>query len=159
MSDNDIPLIIQDGSTPFGATVIDLAEVRIRFGISDRKAGAPCEHKRMIYSVSERRVWCEDCDRTIDSFDGFMSIVTHFQAMTSAWKDKVRKADEALKAVIGRRAAKIIDKAWSGNEMAICCPHCRTGLLPEDFLSGGGSQVSAEIERARRARKAEGEKP
>lgn len=158
MSDKDIPLIIQDGSTPFGASVIDLAEVRIRFGVSDRKAGRPCEHKKMIYSTSERRVWCEECARTIDSFDGFMSIVNNFQAMTSAWKGKVRKAEEALTAVIHRRAAKIIDKAWSGQQMAICCPHCHTGLLPEDFLSGG-SQISAEIERARRARKAEGDKP
>lgn len=152
MSDEtDIPLIVQDGSTPFGAAVIDLAEVRIRFGISDRKVGRPCEHRNLIYSREERRVWCEDCTRTIENFEAFMIFTEHFQKMERAVRGKQHLVDKALTATVTRRATKVIDRAWSGNQMAICCPHCRAGLLPEDF-ENGLSQISAEIERARRAR-------
>lgn len=158
MSDKDIPLIERPGSTPFGSPVIDLAEVRIRFGVSDRKVGRPCEHKAMVYSATERRVWCEDCERTIDSFDAFHTLTKHFHAMECAAKHKLETARRAEALTINLRAAKVFDKAWRGNQMAVSCPHCSTGLLPEDFISGG-SQVSAEIERARRARKAaEGKK-
>lgn len=149
MADKDLPLVCEEMSTPFGAAVIDLAEVRIRFGITDRKAGRPCEHRQLIYSQSERRVWCEGCERTIDSFDAFMTITHHFQAMERAVRSKLERAKAALEATVTRRAAKVIDRAWSGNQMAIQCPRCRAALLPEDFADGC-AQTSAEIERARR---------
>lgn len=148
MSD-DVPLIEIQGGEPFGAPVIDLAEVRIKRGFSDLKVGRPCEHKRLMYSTTERRVWCEDCSRTIDGFDAFMTVTNHFHAMELAAREKLRRAKDAEALTISLRAAKVFDKAWRGNQMAVSCPHCRTGLLPEDFLSGG-SQVSADIERARR---------
>jgi hypothetical protein len=148
--EKDIPLIEQPGSTPFGSPVIDLAEVRIRFGKADLRKGRPCEHRALIYSRDERRVWCEDCERTIDSFDAFMTLTTHFHTMERAATGKQAKADEALARTIVRRAAKVLDKAWG--KMAPLCPHCRTGLLPEDFADGFGSAVGIEIERARRKR-------
>lgn len=150
----DVPLIADPMATPFGSPVIDLAEVRIRFGRADRKVGIPCAHKNLTYSREERRVWCDDCERTVDTFDALMTVAAHFHKMEYAAQAKMHRATEALKATVTRRAAKVIDKAWSGNQMAIACPHCRTGLLPEDF-ENGGSQVSAEIERARRNRPAQ----
>ena len=134
--------------THFGAEIIDLDGVRIQFGV--RKArGSRCEHRNMLYSREESRVWCKDCDRTIENFDAFMTLVTHFQDMSRAARRKMEKADEAEKASINRRAAKEIDRAWSGNCMAISCPHCAGGLLPEDFERGVG-QRSREMELARR---------
>jgi ribosomal protein S27E len=151
MPDKEIPLIHQPGSEPFGQPVIDLAEVRIRMGYSDHKVGAPCKHHALIYNTTERRIWCEDCERTIDSFDAFMTVVGNFHPMINAAKHALKRAKDAEAQTITLRAAKVFDKAWRGNQMAVSCPHCSTGLLPEDFMSGG-SQVSAEIERARRLR-------
>ena len=155
MSDKpiDAPLVSTPGSEPFGQPVIDLAEMRIKRGRSNVSVATPCKHRALIYSQDERRVWCEDCERTIDSFDAFMTVVGQFHPMVNAAKHALRRAKEAEAMTITLRAAKVFDKAWRGNQMAVSCPHCRTGLLPEDFLSGG-SQVSAEIERARRGRQA-----
>lgn len=147
----DVPLISTPGCEPFGQPVIDLAEMRIKRGNACARRAAPCKHRALIYSQEERRVWCEDCERTIDSFDAFMTLVGKFHPMVNAAKHALERAREAEGFTISLRAAKVFDRAWRGNQMAVCCPHCRTGLLPEDFLSGG-SQVSAEIERARRAR-------
>lgn len=150
------PLKADEGGTPFGTPPIDLAEMRIKFG---RPAPGPvklCEHRTLIYSTSDRRVWCEDCERTVDNFDAFKTVVDHFHAMERQARAKLRNAEEAEKAVIHRRAAKVFDRAWSGRQMAVCCPHCRGALLPEDFQHGG-LQVSAEIERARRARQQHGD--
>jgi hypothetical protein len=149
---NDIPLFADEGGTPFGSPVIDLAEMRIKFGRSDTKVGKPCEHRAVIYSRSERRVWCEDCERTIDTFDAFMTVVAHFHSMEAAAKAKLAAAKTAEALTINLRSAKVFDKAWRGpHQMAVACPHCRGGLLPEDFIHGG-SQRSAELERARRAK-------
>jgi ribosomal protein S27E len=149
--DSDPPLIVRDDMTPFGAQVIDLANVRIQFGVPDPKRGRPCDHLNLLYSTAERRVWCEDCTRTIDNFDAFMVFTKYFREMEAAARAKMAVAKQAEAATINRRAAKVIDSAWSGHQMAVCCPRCGGGLLPEDFAFGV-SQVSAEIERARRKR-------
>lgn len=152
MTDDDVPLIEQEGSRPFGSPVIDLGEMRIRFGLPDPKRGPPCKHRDLLYSPKDRRIWCADCERTVDSFDAFIILTSAFHDMISAARAKMARADQALAATISRRAAKEIDRAWGGHQMAICCPRCGQGLLPEDF-EHGVSQVSADIERARRSRK------
>jgi len=145
----DVPLMIDPGSTPAGATVVDLSEVRVRWGRT--KTGTKvCEHKKLIYSTTERRVWCEDCERTIDNFDAMMTMVKHFGAMETAARYKLKVAEEAKQATLVRRAAKSLDRTW-GHKMAACCPHCRRGLLPEDF-EGGGAAIARDLEIARRKR-------
>lgn len=148
--DKDPPLeVIEDGGRYVGQ-VVDLADVRIRQGRTPYKF-KNCDHHSIIYCTSERRVWCEDCKRTIDNFDAFLIFTRKFEEMVRDARHKMDRADEAMKSSVRRRATKELDRAWSGRaEMAVCCPHCRTGLLPEDFADRGSSRVSAEIERARR---------
>lgn len=134
-------------------TVVDLASVRVRSGRSTTKPSEKCEHRQMTYDLIERRVWCEDCKRTIDNFDAFDVLVRHFAEMEAAAKQKTHRANEAMQASIVSRATKALDHVWRGKKMAPCCPHCRAALLPEDFANGVGSAVSREIEVARRARK------
>ena len=149
MADN--PIDPRPDATPMWAEVIDLAEVRVQFGLP-RNRHDRCEHRSLTYNVDERRVWCKDCERTIDGFDAFMVLVRGFAAMEQDARHKLEKAEEAKNAHLGRRAAKALDKAWSGQQMAVACPHCRGGLLPEDF-DGRLSATSRDIELARRARK------
>jgi Zn finger protein HypA/HybF involved in hydrogenase expression len=152
----DEPIVPSEGSRPFGAEVIDLDGVRIQHGMPVYRKGGSCQHHHLAYNPGERRVWCEDCERTIESFDAFMVVVKSFQAMARAARHNMEKADAALKATINRRAAKEVDRAWSGRGMAILCPHCQGGLLPEDFV-GGGALCSRDIELARRKRAKEQE--
>ena len=143
------PIDPRPDSTPRWAEVIDLAEVRVEFGLP-RNRHERCAHRSLTYNVEERRVWCRDCERSIDGFDAFMVLVRNFAAMEQAARAKMTQAEEAKSAHIGRRAAKKLDQAWSGQQMAVGCPHCNGGLLPEDFEHVG--MRSRELELARRAR-------
>lgn len=134
------------------AEVIDFGTVRLRRGRSNYRT-KQCAHRSMIYSHSERRVWCEDCNRTIENFDAFTTLVVHFEEMARDARHRLAKANEALQATIHRRATKAVDKAWSGSLPALGCPHCGGGILPEDWQEGAMSQSSREYEVARRARK------
>jgi hypothetical protein len=142
--------------TPIHPTgeLIDLAGVRIQRGIPKYNPNQ-CKHKNILYhcSHSERRIWCSDCERDIEPFDAFMIFARQFEEMISEAQDMRQKAAEALRTTARLRATKVLDKAWSGNVMAVACPHCRGGLLPEDFARGS-DQTSREIEIARRNRKA-----
>ncbi|MGX1693191.1 hypothetical protein [Brevundimonas naejangsanensis] len=132
------------------ASVISLADVRVSRGWS--RQSKVCEHKSLVYSSRDRRIECKDCDQPIEAFDAFMTLVRHFDSMEDAARRREHQTKEAAGAVIVRKAAKALDKAW-GRKMAPCCPHCDRGLLPEDF-ERGGSQIGQDFERARRKRPA-----
>jgi hypothetical protein len=147
----DIPLeVLADGGSYCG-TVVDLADVRIRLGRTRVGPGLKqCEHLSLIYSPTERRVWCEDCERTIDNFDAFLIFTRKFEKMLSEVRHRQNTASEALKSSARLRATKELDRVWSGRRMAPCCPHCNKGLIPEDFAGGCRSTISLEWEMARR---------
>lgn len=153
MSDRAIidPSEAENAHLQASASVISLADVRVSRGWS--RPSKVCEHKSLVYSSRDRRIECKDCDRPVEAFDAFMTLCRHFDSMETAARLREHKTSEALSAVIVRRAAKALDKAW-GRKMAPCCPHCGNGLLPEDFETGGGSQIGQDFERARRRRPA-----
>ncbi|NEI70981.1 hypothetical protein GR212_15480 [Rhizobium lusitanum] len=145
------PIEENPGSTPYSSPVIDFAQVRVAFGLP-KFHNKICRHRRLTYNPSERRVWCQDCESTVDNFDAFMTITSHFHDMERAAQAKLTRAAEAEKATLVKKATKNIDRAWNRQRpMAICCTHCGGGLLPEDYESGG-SAVSRDIELARRKR-------
>lgn len=129
------------------AQVIDLAEVRVSRGWTKGKV---CEHLSLVYSTKERRIECKHCDQPVDGFDAFMVLCRRYDDMEAAARRREHRTKEALAAVVIRRAAKAIDKAW-GRKMAPLCRCCRRGILPEDF-SEGGSAIGMELEAARRAK-------
>lgn len=150
----DNPIIPLPDAQPFCAEVIDLAGIRVQWGLEKIGKYHPdaCKHTKLVYSSESRRVWCDDCKRTIENFDAFMVLVNGFERMEADARRKMKKADEAMSDTIHRRATKAIDKAWSSSLPAIGCPHCRKGLLPEDFEKGVQSRSSREFEMARRGK-------
>lgn len=146
------PIIDDEGSRPYGQPVVDFGDIRIAHGLP-KFHHQICKHHSLVYSQRERRIWCKECESTVDGFDAFMTITSHFQQMELAAQSRLSKADAALKATLVKRAAKNLDQMWNKQHpMAISCPHCRGGLLPEDFQTLG-SATSRELELARRARK------
>jgi hypothetical protein len=140
------------------AEIIDLAGVRVQWGLSKTPKVNRCMHKNLTYSSAERRVWCQDCKKTIDNFDAFFVIVQGFQKMEASVRQKMEKAEAAMKSSLRRRASKAIDDAWSSATPAICCPHCKGGLLPEDF-ENIPAKTSREYEIARRRKKSSNQRP
>lgn len=135
----------------YGVNVVDIGEARVSRGKS-RRPFTSCRHLRTVYDTSERRIWCEDCETTLDPFDAFMSLVVNYD---TAHKKLLKVYEEVLEArehSLVSRAAKSIDKVWRGKTMAPCCKSCGAGLLPEDYADGARAKVSREMERARRKR-------
>ena len=147
---NDPPLEVLPDGPCFKNTVIDLAGVRVRHGRTPYKSGEPCKHLTLIHSESERRVWCEDCNRTIDNYEAFKIFARHFSEMVSKAEYRLAEANAAMSKAARGRAVKTLDRIWSGNVMAVQCPHCKGGLLPEDFADGASASWSREMELAGR---------
>ncbi|MHC2016276.1 hypothetical protein [Methylobacterium sp. CM6247] len=151
---SDEPIIPPAETDRFVCDVIDLASVRVEWG-RNQNPKAKCAHKSLVYNEGESRVWCQDCERTVENFDAFMVIARSFQAMIAEVRRKNAKADEAMTATVNRRAAKEMERTWNA-KMGVVCPHCRDVLLPED-IEKGTSSFSREMELARRARAAKSE--
>jgi len=155
MSDIDTPIDpAHPDATPWSKPVIDLGDMRISYG-RPRYPEKICKHRSLVYSTEERRVWCKDCQRTVDNFDAFMVLANGHHDMVNRLKRKVKEAEEIKQAYIHRKSAKELDLAW-GKKSAVGCPHCGRGLLAEDFATGC-RQSSREIELARRRREKGGE--
>lgn len=137
----------EDPDGQLSAPVVDLAGIRLRRGFS--AGGILCLHRRLTYSTQERRVWCEDCKRSVDSFDAFMLLTRGFEAMVRDAQRLQRAAQEAHDAKLHLIAAREVEGIWRGRR-AVKCPHCRRGILPED-VTGGGSWCRRDHELQRRA--------
>lgn len=144
------PLEPLEAGGQWDAPVVDLAGYRVRAGRTPWKSEKDrCKHRQVIYSTTERRVWCEACNSPVDAFDALMTVVHHFEDMEREARRRIHKAQEDAEAVIVRRAAKEFDRSW-GRKMAPCCPHCHRGLMPHDFAEGAQSAVGFEYENAKR---------
>jgi hypothetical protein len=107
----------------------------------------------MVYDKQERRVWCKDCENDVNAFDAFMLLIENYSGAISQLNRDREELDGAMQFSAHQRATKALDEAWRSHKMCPCCPHCKSGLLPEDFADGIGARVSKEYERARRTKK------
>jgi hypothetical protein len=130
-SSKDPPLEVPPDGGCYLSEVVDLASVRIRLGRMPFKAKV-CEHRSLLYSPTERRVWCEDCERTVDNFDAFLIFTRKFEEMLSEARHKMQVADEAMKSSVRRRATKQLDRAWG--KMAVCYPIATAACFPKISL-------------------------
>lgn len=138
---------------PHGDNVISLSGVKIARGFSTENYIDKCKHLNIVFDHSERRIWCDDCKRTIEAFDAFLIFTRYFENMDAEARSNFHESREALKSSARLRATKALDRIWSGNVMAVSCPHCKGGLLPEDFSEGTRYSWSRELEIAERKSK------
>ncbi len=137
-----------------GVTVVDIGDYRVARGLS-RRAFSSCPHKKLVYDAQERRIWCKDCEKDVEAFDAFQGIVENFSAQVKVLQRREQKVKEAEDHSLISVAAKVMDTAWRKLKRIPCCPHCRTGLMPEDFKHGIIHWTSKEFELARRRKKEE----
>ena len=150
MDKNDPPIDEQEFRA--GVRVVDIGDYRVARGLSRRSKSA-CPHHRMVYDQNERRVWCKDCECDVEPFDAFKSIAEHFSRQTGILQGRLATIKEAESHALISIAAKVIDKAWRSKKMVPVCPHCKTGLLPDDFKNGAAmlsKSYALEIQRRKR---------
>lgn len=151
MSGNSEPPLEPDSDE----RVIYIGDLLVQRGRAARRESGQCKHKRLIYSIVERRVWCDECGQTIDGFVAFMSLVDQYEMGWRKLDQRQERIREAESHALFSRAAKAVDKIWRSRHLVPMCRCCGRGLLPEDFAGGAGG-VSAEIERQRRKNEGEG---
>lgn len=134
----------------WGVNVVDIGDVRVSRGLT-RRGREACKHKALSYDNVERRIWCRDCERDVEGFDAFVILAEAFDNAAKKLESRQRAIKEAEERTLRRRAAKVLDEAWSSRSMAPVCPHCSEGLLPEDVVGGVG-MVNCEMIRRRRAK-------
>ena len=146
MADNPI-----DPHNPlYGVKVVDIGDARVTRGMS-RRHPTTCKHERLTYDPDERRIWCQDCEQTINPFDAFMVLVENFDAAQKRLERRASVVAEAETRSLRSRAAKVMDEAWSRRSMAPVCPHCSRAILPIDVVGGVGL-TNSELEIKRRQR-------
>lgn len=126
-------------------TVGDLVLKRIRRleYLPDR-----CKHRHMEIDDVGQIVMCLDCGKQVTPYWALLSLV---EGIDDAWQevhDARKQAAWDAQKHVNTNAARAIEATWR-RRMAIICPHCNGGLLPEDRL--GGNAVSRETELRRRA--------
>jgi hypothetical protein len=149
MSEKDPP--IEEQPYLYGVSVIDIGDIRVSRGLS-RRPFSICKHRRMVFDQHERRIWCKDCETTLDAFDAFRLLAEQSHAFLASIKDRERQVSEDEKHTTRSRAAKVLDEAWRSRSMVPACPHCRSGLFPEDFTNGV-SKMGRDYAAKRRATK------
>lgn len=144
------PPIVEQGFL-YGVNVVDIGDIRVARGLS-RRPNSTCKHHPLVYDERERRIWCRDCETTVEPFDAFLLLVEQFNAAARHYEKLTQEAESARQHVIRRIAAKKMDEAWSRRRSVPTCPHCRAALMPEDVEKMG--RISRDLEIARRARTA-----
>lgn len=134
-----------------GVNVVDFGDLRVARGFS-RRPFSGCHHHRLVYDGSERRVWCQDCERDIDGFDAFRMVAERFHSTREKLDDRERKVAEAEAHNLISLAAKTVDSIWRSRNKVPACPVCGFGLFPEDFKNGRGTQLGRDYGAATRAK-------
>ena len=127
---SDRPIEPQNYSV--GVNVVDIGEVRVARGRA-RYSRRCCDHRRMVYDPNERRVWCSNCESTIEAFDAFTALVDMHHVAQNKYSRREEAVKEAEAASIDLIACKNLQKEFRKKSTVPCCPHCNGGLLAEDF--------------------------
>lgn len=134
MADERDPPIEEPGFIA-GVNVVDIGDVRVARGLT-RRHHSSCPHHRLMYDDRERRVWCKDCERDVESFDAFKIIVENLDKAIKSVERREKAITEAEQFKLRTLAAKAMDQAWRSTKMVPACPNCGGGLFPEQFKNG-----------------------
>jgi len=111
-----------------------------------------CEHKKLILNQHGNYVECETCGKQVSTFWALELFVDIFEDAWSEIVNERKRIIELSKEKQYLRVLNEVNRAWRGKDkMAVCCPHCDAGILPQDGF--GESQISPELEIASRNKK------
>lgn len=119
----------------YGVKVVDIGDARVKRG-KTRRPPATCAHLHMVYDPNERRVWCDDCESEVESFDAFVVLVGNYHKQAERHRRREEAVQQAEQHSLISRAAKVMDAAWRKHRTAPMCPHCDKALLPDDVVQG-----------------------
>lgn len=136
------------------SNVIQISDLRFT------RAGEPpdpehaCLHKKLRVDPNGEIVTCEDCGVQVEAFWALSALVERYGTALRHLEERERRLEKDLQASVTHRAAKKVEVVWRERKMLPRCPHCGSGILPEDGL--GDSLIGREFELRRRAKQVSG---
>jgi hypothetical protein len=107
-----------------------------------------CEHKYLCYDYENELIECKDCGLPVQPFTAFMVVVKNYNRAIDSLEhreqeliDLERRSEKSL-----LLATRELDRAWR-RKMAVCCPHCGRGIIPDDVNRCHGISKEVELER------------
>jgi len=111
-----------------------------------------CEHRKLLLHENGGYITCSDCEIQVSGFWALKNMLTAYKDAWDEITEAKRRHNEQVKEKRFLRSLNMVDKAWRGKRQnAVCCPHCKAAILPEDDL--GEIQTSANLERKRRIKR------
>lgn len=141
--------------------IIDITDLRItrkRHSYSfmtDKDGKKECDHSEMHMEDHGNVVTCKLCGVQVSPYWALQFAVEKWNQYLKFLKRKENEVNDAKQHNFHLIAVKKVESAWR-SKMAIACPHCRMGILPEDGL--GDHMMNREIEIKRRTVEAENAK-
>ena len=116
-----------------------------------RRESHECDHQNIVVYSNDEIVKCRDCDLQLTPFFALKQLIGRWQDICVHLRRRETTIKQHEDSQVALRAAKKVEKVWrKHNRMAVLCPHCREGILPDDGL--GDHTMAAEIALARRNR-------
>ena len=115
----------------------------------ERRLKEQCEHRKLFLHEDGQYVTCHDCGIQVEAFWALKNLINAYEDAWREIEEAQRRLNEQYKEKRFLKVLNTVDKAWRGKRQnAVCCPHCKKAILPEDGL--GDLQSSAILERKRR---------
>jgi len=104
-----------------------------------------CNHRHFSIDDHGHTVHCADCGDQISAYWMLNEVLAAYVRKMSELSKEQQKAkrirEDLEKEHRFLNVLKDVHRAWRGrNKMAVCCPHCGIGIMPEDGL--GRSKVN-----------------
>lgn len=104
-----------------------------------------CLHRRPILDDNGMTIHCQDCGDQLDAYWLVKEMLDCYTRRMDELKKKTADIEKARteieKDFLPIKVLRDVQSAWRGKrKMAVCCPHCNIGIMPEDGL--GRSKVS-----------------
>lgn len=98
-----------------------------------------CAHRKITLDDQGQTVHCSDCGDQLSAYWALNEVLSCYKrkmAELGNENSKVKSIREDLqKEYRFLKVLKDIQRAWRGkNKMAVCCPWCGVGIMPEDGL-------------------------
>lgn len=140
--------------------IIDIDVVRATIRQNTRYEKSHCKHSRITVDSDAGTIDCDDCKKSLSAFQVVVSWAKQWGEIEKAVNRQKLRAQAMSKTMrtyrIRLRALRELEKFWWKGNMLPCCPHCKRGLMPDDFTEVPPLMVSREYELKRRSRCAEG---
>ena len=112
-----------------------------------------CAHRKFTMDDQGMTIHCSDCgdqisaywivEEIIDSYLRRLDDLKHKRTYAVKINEDLEKEHKFLKVL------RNIQRAWRGkNKMAVCCPWCKIGIMPEDGL--GNTTITPDLDFKRR---------